>query len=75
MPDDATESVAEHSSELHPSINLHAPVITFMFSCSVTDVLPQRDEGLGKPSPVIEPYSTQSGLKPGAGFKIRKKNS
>ena len=25
MPDDATESVAEHSSRLQPSINLHAP--------------------------------------------------
>ena len=26
MPDDATEGVAEHSSRLQPSINLHAPV-------------------------------------------------
>ena len=26
MPDDATEGVAEHSSKLQPSINLHAPV-------------------------------------------------
>ena len=27
MPDDTTEGVAEHSSRLQPSINLHAPVI------------------------------------------------
>ena len=26
MPDDATEGVAEHSSRLQPSINLHTPV-------------------------------------------------
>ena len=31
MPDDATEGVAEHSSMLQPSINLHAPVTAFMF--------------------------------------------
>ena len=36
MPDDATEAVAEHSSRLQPSINLHAPVTAFMFSCSGT---------------------------------------
>ena len=29
MPDDATEGVAEHSSRLQPSINLHAPVTAF----------------------------------------------
>ena len=34
MPDVATEGVAEHSSRLQPSINLHAPVTAFMFSCS-----------------------------------------
>ena len=32
MPDDATETVAEHSARLQPSINLHAPVAAFMFS-------------------------------------------
>ena len=31
MPDDATEGVAEHSSRLQPSINLHAPVTALMF--------------------------------------------
>ena len=31
MPDDATKGVAEHSSRLQPSINLHAPVKAFMF--------------------------------------------
>ena len=36
MPDDATEGVAEHSSRLQPTINLHAPVTAFMFSCSGT---------------------------------------
>ena len=49
MPDDDTEGVAEHSSKLQRSLNLYAPVTAFMFSCSGTDVLPQRDEGLGKP--------------------------
>ena len=49
MPDDATEYVAEHSSRLQPSINMHAPVTIFMFSCSGADVLAWRDEGLGKP--------------------------
>ena len=34
MPDDATEGVVKHSSRLQPSINLHAPVTAFMFSCS-----------------------------------------
>ena len=36
MLDDATEGVAEHSARLQPSINLHAPVTAFMFSCSGT---------------------------------------
>ena len=36
MPDDATESVAEHSFfRLQPSINLHATVTTSMFCCLV----------------------------------------
>ena len=35
MPADTTETVAEHSARLQPSINLHAPVTTFMFSCSL----------------------------------------
>ena len=30
---DTTEPVAEHSARLQPSINLHAPVTAFMFSC------------------------------------------
>ena len=36
MPDDTTEDVAEHSSRLQPSINLHATVTAFMFSYSGT---------------------------------------
>ena len=36
MLDGATERVAEHSSRLQPSINLHALVTAFMFSCSST---------------------------------------
>ena len=35
MPADTTETVAEHSARLQPSINLLAPVTTFMFSCPV----------------------------------------
>ena len=34
----ATEGVAEHSSRLQPSINLHAPVTAFLFSCSIFDI-------------------------------------
>ena len=29
MPADTTETVAEHSTRLQPSINLHAPVTAF----------------------------------------------
>ena len=29
MPADTTETVAEHSARLQPSINLHAPVTAF----------------------------------------------
>ena len=36
MPDDATEGVAEHSSRLQPSINLHAPVTAFLHGCICT---------------------------------------
>ena len=54
MPDNATEGVAKHSSKLQLSINLHAPVTAFMFSCSVTDVLPWRDKGSCEPCAVIE---------------------
>ena len=32
--------VAEHSSRLQPSINLHPPVTAFMFSCSGTQCTP-----------------------------------
>ena len=53
MPADTTETVVEHSTRLQPSINLHASVTAFMFSCSDTDVLSQGDEGSGKPCAVI----------------------
>ena len=39
MPDDVTEGMAEHSSRLQPSINLHAPVTAFMFICFGTQVI------------------------------------
>ena len=54
MPADTTETVTEHSARLQPSINLHAAVTAYMFSCFGTDVLPQRDDGSGKPCAVIE---------------------
>ena len=38
MPADTTETAAEHSARLQPSISLHAPVTAFMFSCSGTNV-------------------------------------
>ena len=36
LPNDVTEGMAEHGPRLQPSINLHAPVTAFMFSCSGT---------------------------------------
>ena len=52
MPADTTETVAEHSARLQPSINLHAqPVCS---AALVPNVLPRRDEGSGKPCAVIE---------------------
>ena len=53
MPDDATEDVAKHSSLLQPSINLHAQVTAFMFSCSGTLCTTPRDEGSGKPCAAV----------------------
>ena len=53
---DATESMVEHSSKLQPTINLHAQVTTFIFSCSCTEILSWRDDGSGKPYAVVEPY-------------------
>ena len=47
MPDDATEDVAEHSSRLQPSINLHAPVTAFVFSCSGTKCTTPKGWRLG----------------------------
>ena len=47
MPDDATEGVAKHSSKLQPSINFHAPVTAFIFSCFGTQCSTQKDEGSG----------------------------
>ena len=38
MAADTTETVAEHSARLQPSINLHAPVRAYMFSCSSTQI-------------------------------------
>ena len=49
MADDATEGVAEHSSRLQPSINLHAANTAFIFCCSGIDVLLGTDQALGKP--------------------------
>ena len=56
MPDDATESVAEHSSRLQPSINLHAQLQPLCSAALVPNVLPRRDEGSGKPCAVIISY-------------------
>ena len=48
MPDNVTEGVAEHSSRLQPSINLHAPVPIYSLYVQLlwyrTNVLAQRDE-------------------------------
>ena len=43
MPADTTETVAEHSARLQPSINLHAPVTASMFSCSgIKEPVPKK---------------------------------
>ena len=39
MPDDPIEGVAEPAFKLQPSVNVHAPVTTFMFSCTTICVL------------------------------------
>ena len=55
MPADTTESVAEHSARLQPSINLNAHQLQPLCSAAlVLNVLPRRDEGSGKPCAVIE---------------------
>ena len=54
MPDEATEGVAENSSRLQPSINLHAQLEPLCSAALVPNVLPRRDEGSGKPCAVIE---------------------
>ena len=48
MPADTTETGAEHSAMLQPSINLHAP------AALVPNVLPRRDESSVEPCAVIE---------------------
>ena len=68
MPDGATESVAEHSSRLQPSINLHASVTALCSAALVPNVLPRRDEDSGKPCAVIKALQyigPQSGFEPG----------
>ena len=52
LPDDIIEGVAEHSSRLQPSINLHAPVTGS--AALVPNVLPRIDEGSGRPCAVID---------------------
>ena len=54
MPADTTETVAEHSPRLQPSINLHAPVTALCSAALVPNVLPRRDEDSGRPCAVIE---------------------
>ena len=41
------DGVAEHRARLQPSINLHAPVTAFMFSCSGTQCTTQEGWRLG----------------------------
>ena len=58
MPDDATEGVAEHSSRLQRSINLHAQVTTFMFTCSGAQCTTPNGWRLGSaPVQWSKPYS------------------
>ena len=55
MLDDTTDDVAEHSSRLQPSINLHHCMPRLKPLCSAAlapNVLPRKDEGSGKPCAV-----------------------
>ena len=73
MPADTTETVAEHSARLQPSINLHAPVTAFMFGCSGTDVLPVGMKARVSPVQRSKPYNILAPLRiqtRAAGFKI-----
>ena len=54
MPDDATESVATHSSRLQPSIICMPQLQPLCSAALVPNVLPRRDEGSGKLCAVIE---------------------
>ena len=45
MPAETTEAVAEHSTKLQPSINLHAPVTVSCSAVLVPNLLPQRPDG------------------------------
>ena len=47
MPADTTEGVTEHSARQQPSMNLHAPVTAFMFSCSGTQCTIPKEWRLG----------------------------
>ena len=49
MPDDDTEGVAEQPFRLQPSVNLHAQLQPLCSAALVPNVLPRRDEDLGKP--------------------------
>ena len=51
MPDDATEGVVEHCFS---DCNLHAQLQPLCSAALVPNVLPRRDEGLGKPCAMIE---------------------
>ena len=53
MPADTTETVAEYSARLQPSINLHVSVTAFMFSCSGTQCTTQEG-GSDEPCAVIK---------------------
>ena len=73
MPPDATP--VEHSARLQPSINLHAPVTAFMFSCSGTQCTTYPREMKARVSPVqwSEPHSILPPIRirtRAAGFRI-----
>ena len=73
-PVDTTETVAEHSARLQPSINLHSPVTAFMFSCSGTQMyypggMKARVSPVqwSKPHSILAPLRIQTRV---AGFRI-----
>ena len=63
MPADTTETVVDQSARLQPSINLHASVTAFMFSCSGTQCTPEGWRPRVSPVQWSKPHSILAPLR------------